>query len=246
MFHQVSRGKAKHLHSGVISIHITQETTVTPNLLRGLRIPPNSLLTPKLKGLDLTDRNGIRRFVQVIESPKNMVNINDDVYTGILDKLYADGYGAEIDAARQEMQVENISATKQGQQEQTRQFAFGVPDVTRPDAAPSGGSPSVVSEPAATGVAPPPAAPERGGDVSTQPDVGDTVAREEQQPTTLTLYRGVPKGRESQETVGGALFMSPDKSIAETYAGEQGAVAEETVAFNNMLSAPTWAAARKN
>jgi len=35
---------------------ITQETTVTPNLLRGLRVPPNSLLTPKLKGLDLTDR----------------------------------------------------------------------------------------------------------------------------------------------------------------------------------------------
>jgi hypothetical protein len=165
---------------------ITQETTVTPNLLRGLRIPPNSLLTPKLKGLDLTNRNGIRRFVQVIESPKNMVNINDDVYTGILDKLYADGYGAEIDAARQEMQVEDISATKQGQQEQTRQFAFGVPDVTRPDAAPSGGSTSVVSEPASIEDTTTDETTVGGGDVSTQPDVRDATGREGQQPTTLT------------------------------------------------------------
>jgi hypothetical protein len=165
---------------------ITQETTVTPNLLRGLRIPPNSLLTPKLKGLDLTNRNGIRRFVQVIESPKNMVNINDDVYTGILDKLYADGYGAEIDAARQEMQVEDISATKQGQQEQTRQFAFGVPDATRPDAAPSGGSTSVVSEPASIEDTATDETTVGGGDVSTQPDVRDATGREGQQPTTLT------------------------------------------------------------
>jgi hypothetical protein len=165
---------------------ITQETTVTPNLLRGLRIPPNSLLTPKLKGLDLTDRNGIRRFVQVIESPKNMVNINDDVYTGILDKLYADGYGAEIDAARQEMQVEDISATKQGQQEQTRQFAFGVPDVTRPDTTPSGGSPSVVSEPASIETAATDETTVGGGGVSTQQDARSATGREGQQSTTLT------------------------------------------------------------
>ena len=165
---------------------ITQETTVTPNLLRGLRIPPNSLLTPKLKGLDLTDRNGIRRFVQVIESPKNMVNINDDVYTGILDKLYADGYGAEIDAARQEMQVEDISATKQGQQEQTRQFAFGVPDATRPDTAPSGGSTSVAGKSTATKDTATDETTVGGGDVLTQQDAGSATGREGQQPTTLT------------------------------------------------------------
>ena len=165
---------------------ITQETTVTPNLLRGLRIPPNSLLTPKLKGLDLTDRNGIRRFVQVIESPKNMVNINDDVYTGILDKLYADGYGAEIDAARQEMQVEDISATKQGQQEQTRQFAFGVPDVTRPDTTPSGRSPSVDSEPTAIEDTATDETTVGGRDVSTDQNVTDATGREGQQSTTLT------------------------------------------------------------
>jgi hypothetical protein len=165
---------------------ITQETTVTPNLLRGLRIPPNSLLTPKLKGLDLTDRNGIRRFVQVIESPKNMVNINDDVYTGILDKLYADGYGAEIDAARQEMQVEDISATKQGQQEQTRQFAFGVPDATRPDTAPSGGSTSVAGKSTATKDTATDETTVGGGDVLTQQDAGSATGRKGQQPTTLT------------------------------------------------------------
>ena len=165
---------------------ITQETTVTPNLLRGLRIPPNSLLTPKLKGLDLTDRNGIRRFVQVIESPKNMVNINDDVYTGILDKLYADGYGAEIDAARQEMQVEDISATKQGQQEQTRQFAFGVPDVTRPDTTTGGGSPSVDSQSTATKNTTADETTVGGGDVSTDQNATDATGGEGQQSTTLT------------------------------------------------------------
>ena len=165
---------------------ITQETTVTPNLLRGLRIPPNSLLTPKLKGLDLTDRNGIRRFVQVIESPKNMVNINDDVYTGILDKLYADGYGAEIDAARQEMQVEDISDTKQGQQEQTRQFAFGVPDVTRPDTTTSGGGPSVDSQSTATKDTATDETTVGGGDVSTDQNATDATGGEGQQSTTLT------------------------------------------------------------
>jgi hypothetical protein len=165
---------------------ITQETTVTPNLLRGLRIPPNSLLTPKLKGLDLTNRNGIRRFVQVIESPKNMVNINDDVYTGILDKLYADGYGAEIDAARQEMQVEDISATKQGQQEQTRQFAFGVPDVTRPDTTPSGGGAGMAGKSTATKDTATDETTVGGGDVSTDQNVTDTTGGEGQQSTTLT------------------------------------------------------------
>lgn len=165
---------------------ITQETTVTPNLLRGLRIPPNSLLTPKLKGLDLTDRNGIRRFVQVIESPKNMVNINDDVYTGILDKLYADGYGAEVDAARQEMQVEDISPTKQKQQEQTRQFAFGVPDVTRPDTTTGGGSTSVDIKPASIKDTTTDETTVGGGDVLTQQDAGSATGREEQQPTTVT------------------------------------------------------------
>ena len=165
---------------------ITQETTVTPNLLRGLRIPPNSLLTPKLKGLDLTDRNGIRRFVQVIESPKNMVNINDDVYTGILDKLYADGYGAEVDAARQEMQVEDISATKQGQQEQTRQFAFGVPDVTRPDTTPSGGGAGMAGKSTATKDTATDETTVGGGDVSTDQNATDATGREGQQSTTLT------------------------------------------------------------
>jgi len=165
---------------------ITQETTVTPNLLRGLRVPPNSLLTPKLKGLDLTDRNDIRRFIQVIESPKHTVNINDDVYTGILNKLYADGYGAEIDAARQETQVEDISATKQGQQEQTRQFAFGVPDVTRPDTTPSGRSPSVDSEPTAIEDTATDETTVGGGDVSTDQNATDATGGEGQQSTTLT------------------------------------------------------------
>ena len=165
---------------------ITQETTVTPNLLRGLRIPPNSLLTPKLNGLNLTNRNDIRRFIQVIESPKHTVNINDDVYTGILNKLYADGYGAEIDAARQETQIEDIPDTRQGQQEQTRAFAFGETDATRPDTTTGGGSPSVVSESVPTEVAGTDETIIGDRDVSTEQDAGDSTVRKGKQPTTLT------------------------------------------------------------
>jgi hypothetical protein len=115
-----------------------------------------------------------------------MVNINDDVYTGILDKLYADGYGAEIDAARQEMQVEDISATKQGQQEQTRQFAFGVPDVTRPDTTPSGGGAGMAGKSTATKDTATDETTVGGGDVSTDQNVTDTTGGEGQQSTTLT------------------------------------------------------------
>jgi hypothetical protein len=115
-----------------------------------------------------------------------MVNINDDVYTGILDKLYADGYGAEIDAARQEMQVEDISATKQKQQEQTRQFAFGVPDVTRPDTTTSGGGPSVDSQSTTTKNTTTDETTVGGGDVSTDQNATDATGGKGQQSRTLT------------------------------------------------------------
>lgn len=61
----------------------------------------------------------------------------------------------------------------------------------------------------------------------------------------VQLFRGVPKGQEQRPTVGGALFMSPDRKVAETYAGAEGAVSEETRTFNSLLEAPTWADAKQ-
>ena len=64
-------------------------------------------------------------------------------------------------------------------------------------------------------------------------------------PKTVKLYRGVPEGKDNQPTVGGALFMSPDRGVAETYAGANGTVTEKEVSFNNLLEAKNWADAKK-
>jgi len=64
-------------------------------------------------------------------------------------------------------------------------------------------------------------------------------------PESVKLYRGVPKGQEGRETVGGALFMSPDRKVAEEYAGPNGNVTEEERTFDNILRAPDWVSAKK-
>jgi len=64
-------------------------------------------------------------------------------------------------------------------------------------------------------------------------------------PESVKLYRGVPKGQEGRETVGGALFMSPDRKVAEEYAGPNGSVTEEERTFDNILRAPNWVSAKK-
>jgi len=60
----------------------------------------------------------------------------------------------------------------------------------------------------------------------------------------ITLYRGVPQGQEQRPTVGGAQFMSPDRKVAEMYAGPNGVVSEKVHAFDNLLQAPTWVDAK--
>jgi len=68
--------------------------------------------------------------------------------------------------------------------------------------------------------------------------------QEQEAPTTnVTLYRGAPKGQ--RDTVGGALFKSPDKEMAESYAGKEGVVTEEVHSFENPLQAATWAEAKQ-
>jgi len=66
-----------------------------------------------------------------------------------------------------------------------------------------------------------------------------------EKPESVTLYRGVPKGQEGRETVGGALFMSPDPEVAQQYAGPNGNVTKESRTFDNILNASTWANAKQ-
>jgi hypothetical protein len=154
---------------------------VTVDTLKNLKISDRSKVGMGLLGTDLETADGRRNLIQTLESP----NFTGKIDEGAYDDLISTFDPQEVKAHRAEMKADTLSPTKQKQQEQTRAFAFGAPDVTRPDTTPSGGSPSVVSEPVAAGVTPTPAAPERGGDVLTQPNVGDITVREEQQPTTL-------------------------------------------------------------
>jgi len=169
---------------------------VTVDTLKNLKISDRSKVGMGLLGTDLETVDGRRNLIQTLESP----NFTGKIDEGAYDDLISTFDPQEVKAHRAEMKAEALSPTKQKQQEQTRTFAFGAPDVTRPDATPSGGSPSVVSEPVAAGVTPTPAAPERGGDVSTQQDVGGAAAREEQQPTALTESTGVDLGTAPSQT----------------------------------------------
>lgn len=58
------------------------------------------------------------------------------------------------------------------------------------------------------------------------------------------LYRGRP-ARPEPETVGGGKFYSPDRKIAESYAGPKGVVEERANDFQNVLRAKNWAEAKK-
>ena len=155
---------------------------VTVDTLKNLKVSDRSKVGLQLLGTDLDTVDGRRSFIQTLENPEFMGNIDPAAYDDIVSTFDPE----EVKAAREEMKAETLSPTKQKQQEQTRQFAFGVPDVTRPDAAPSGGSPSVVSKPASIKTAATDETTIGGGDVLTKPDVGDATGREGQQPRALT------------------------------------------------------------
>lgn len=155
---------------------------ITVDTLKNLKVSDRSQVGLNLLGEDLETVDGRRALIQTLENPSFTGKIDEAAYDDLISTFDPE----EVKAHRAEMKAVEISPTKQKQQEQTRQFAFGVPDVTRPDTAPSGGSPSVVSEPAVTGTAATDETTVGGGDVSTQPDVGDATGREGQQPTTLT------------------------------------------------------------
>ena len=155
---------------------------VTVDTLKNLKVSDRSKVGLQLLGTDLDTVDGRRSFIQTLENPEFMGNIDPAAYDDIVSTFDPE----EVKAARAEMQSVDISPTKQKQQEQTRQFAFGVPDVTRPDTTPSGGSPSVDSQSTSAETAATNEATVGGGDVSTQQDAGSASGREGQQPTTLT------------------------------------------------------------
>jgi hypothetical protein len=64
-------------------------------------------------------------------------------------------------------------------------------------------------------------------------------------PEPVRLYRGTKAGSEGSSTVGDAFFMTPDRKVAEAYAGKGGTVAEQDVSFRNLLEAPTWMKAKQ-
>jgi hypothetical protein len=65
---------------------------------------------------------------------------------------------------------------------------------------------------------------------------------------TVKLFRGVPEGKDAldtKNTVGNALFKTPDENVAKIYAGKKGTVTSEEITFNNLLEADNWFKAKE-
>jgi hypothetical protein len=155
---------------------------VTVDTLKNLKVSDRSKVGLQLLGTDLDTVDGRRTFIQTLENPEFMGTIDPVAYDDIVSTFDPE----EVKAARAEMKAETLSPTKQKQQEQTRQFAFGVPDVTRPDTTTSGGGPSVDSQSTATKDTATDETTVGGGDVSTDQNATDATGGEGQQSTTLT------------------------------------------------------------
>jgi hypothetical protein len=149
--------------------------------------------------------------------------------------------------ATSKTQAINLAKTLIAEQE-AADAASGEGDVGPPDTDRGEGI-SIPSGPdggiSTAGAEPPVAGGVEGAELPTEPTVrGEGPPSDTVEPTTVTLYRGVQAGKEAEPTVGGGLFMSPDRKVAETYAGKDGNVKEEEVTFTNLLDTPTWTDAK--
>lgn len=155
---------------------------VTVDVLKALRIPATSKLGNSLLGVDMATPDGVRQFIQTIEDPSKvgMTNVNEENYAKVLDSLYADGRGKEVEDARAEMKAEVTSPTKAKQQAATRAFAFGDQNVAEPVTDTSGGGTGVVSEPVAGATTETPATSERDGMVPAEQNAGELAVGEGQ------------------------------------------------------------------
>jgi len=155
---------------------------VTVDTLKNLKVSDRSKVGLQLLGTDLDTVDGRRKFIQTLENPEFMGNIDPAAYDDVISTFDPE----EVKAARDEMKAETLSPTKQKQQEQTRQFAFGVPDVTRPDTTPSGGGAGMAGKSTATKNSTADETTVGGGDVSTDQNATDATGGKGQQPRTLT------------------------------------------------------------
>lgn len=62
---------------------------------------------------------------------------------------------------------------------------------------------------------------------------------------TVNLFRGVGEGRDPASATDVGRFLSPDRAVAEGYAGPRGTVAEEQVTFSNLLETQNWMQAKQ-
>lgn len=155
---------------------------ITVDTLKNLKVSDRSQIGLGLLGADLETVDGRRQLIQTLENPSFTGKIDEAAYDDLISTFDPE----EVKAHRAEMKAVEISPTKQKQQEQTRQFAFGVPDVTRPDTTTGGGSTGVDSQSTSTGATTADETTVGGGDVSTDTNVGDVTGREGQQSRTLT------------------------------------------------------------
>jgi hypothetical protein len=185
---------------------------VTVDTLKNLKVSDRSKVGLQLLGTDLDTVDGRRTFIQTLENPEFMGNIDPVAYDDIVSTFDPE----EVKAARAEMKAETLSPTKQKQQEQTRQFAFGVPDVTRPDTTTSGGGPSVDSQSTATKDTTTDETTVGGGDVSTDQNATDATGREGQQSTTLnkgTTTDGTTTTQTQQTETQGQAATTATRSV---------------------------------
>ena len=161
---------------------------VTEKVLKALRIPARSSLAGELLGIDMATPEGVRKFIQTMENPQKTgtINISEDNYQTVLDSLYADGRGGEIEAARAEMKAEPTSEKTQKQQSATRQFAFGDNSAGQSNTTTNRTSPAVAPSTSEGSTAAGTETPARDGVVSTESDAGLPAGGESQPTTTVT------------------------------------------------------------
>jgi len=183
---------------------------VTVDTLRNLKISDRSNVGLSLLGTDLDTVAGRRKLIQTLENPSFMGNIDPAAYDDLISTFDPN----EVKAARDEMNAVEISPTKQKQQTQTRSFAFGAPDVTRPDTTTGGGSTGVAGESTVAGSAAAAKTPERGGDVLTEPNAGNAAAREGEQPGALTEAPAPTEVVAEEKTPAPATETAPAETTA--------------------------------
>jgi len=219
---------------------------VTEQVLKALRIPARSNLTTELLGVDMATPEGVRKFIQTMEDPQKTgtININEDNYQKVLDSLYADGRGGEVEAARAELQAEPISEKTQKQQSATRQFAFGDINAGQPNAPTSGAGTSVAPPPDQEGTATGTGAPTGARVVSPKPDAGLPTIREAEQSATVketkTQHKTTFEGKPATVTIvrddTGKVVDTKVKVDGEKFAalnlGAQGVVTDEQLLQN--------------